>query len=112
MADLLSGADIYVSTSPHDGTSVSLLEAMACGAFPIVTDIPANREWITQGETGFLIPSNDEIGLASRIVEAIRSRGLMEGARKGNRKRVEQQARWSVILKRVSNLYGLALCDP
>ncbi len=54
MPNLLSQADIYVSTSLHDGTSVSLLEAMGSGAFPVVTDIPANREWITNGENGFL----------------------------------------------------------
>jgi len=36
MPDLLAHADIYVSTSLYDGTSVSLLEAMASGAFPIV----------------------------------------------------------------------------
>jgi len=46
MPILLSQADIYVSTSLYDGTSVSLLEAMGSGAFPIVTDIPANRQWI------------------------------------------------------------------
>src|SRR5208337_4734618 len=40
MPDLLSQSDIYVSTSLYDGTSVSLLEALACGAFPVVTDIP------------------------------------------------------------------------
>jgi glycosyltransferase involved in cell wall biosynthesis len=37
MACLLGSADIYVSTSRSDGTSVSLLEAMASGAFPIIT---------------------------------------------------------------------------
>jgi glycosyltransferase involved in cell wall biosynthesis len=43
MPDLLGDADIYVSTSTTDGTSVSLLEAMASGAFPVVTDISANE---------------------------------------------------------------------
>ena len=47
--DYLRSADIYVSTSLSDGTSISLLEAMSCGAFPIVTDIPGNRFWITHG---------------------------------------------------------------
>jgi glycosyltransferase involved in cell wall biosynthesis len=50
MANLLAQADVYVSTSLYDGTSVSLLEAMGAGALPIVTDIPANREWITNGQ--------------------------------------------------------------
>ena len=56
----LGQADIYVSTSLHDGTSVSLLEAMGSGAFPIVTDIPSNREWIHHGQNGFLVPVNEE----------------------------------------------------
>jgi glycosyltransferase involved in cell wall biosynthesis len=64
MAGLLAQADIYVSTSLYDGTSVSLLEAMGSGAFPIVTDIPANREWITTGQNGFLVPVVEEKCLA------------------------------------------------
>ena len=60
MPNLLAQADIYVSTSLHDGTSVSLLEAMGSGAFPVVTDIPSNREWIINGENGFLVSEDEE----------------------------------------------------
>ena len=49
----LSSADVYVSSSLSDGTSNSLLEAMACGLAPIVTDIPANQTWIDDGKNGF-----------------------------------------------------------
>jgi glycosyltransferase involved in cell wall biosynthesis len=49
MASLLAQADIYVSTR-NDGASVSLFEAIGAGTFPIVTDIPANWEWITMGK--------------------------------------------------------------
>ena len=42
----------YVSIPNSDATSVSLLEAMAYGCIPIVSDIPANREWISRGENG------------------------------------------------------------
>ncbi len=80
MPNLLSQADIYVSTSLYDGTSVSLLEAMASGAFPVVTDIPANREWIVDGENGFLVPKENENFLAKKIVEAIRDRRLLREA--------------------------------
>ncbi len=72
MPNLLSQADIYVSASLYDGTSVSLLEAMASGAFPVVTDIPSNREWIADGDNGFLVPKENENLLAKKIVEAIR----------------------------------------
>jgi glycosyltransferase involved in cell wall biosynthesis len=40
-------ADLYVSASHSDGSSISLLEAMACGKPVLVSDIPGNREWVT-----------------------------------------------------------------
>lgn len=48
-------AQIYVSIPSSDGTSMSLLEAMACGAVPVVSDLPANREWIRDGENGIVV---------------------------------------------------------
>ena len=48
-------ADVYASVSKSDGASLSLLEAMALGATPVVSDIPANRPWIEDGTNGFLV---------------------------------------------------------
>ncbi|MCR9172247.1 MAG: glycosyltransferase family 4 protein [bacterium] len=50
-------ASIYISVPSSDGTSVSLLEAMACGTIPIVSDLPANHEWITSGKNGIILKS-------------------------------------------------------
>jgi glycosyltransferase involved in cell wall biosynthesis len=106
MADLLLNAEIYVSTSLEDGTSVSLLEAMASGAFPIVTDIPSNREWIKDGENGFLIPVQDERKLADRIIEAIRNPELMEKTRDRNREMIKERAYWERNVRKVVEIYG------
>lgn len=65
----LKGADIYVSTSSSDSTSVSLLEAMACGAVPVVTDLAANREWIRDCVSGLLFRTCDSEALAEAILE-------------------------------------------
>jgi len=105
MASLLSQADIYVSTSLHDGTSVSLLEALASGAFPVVTDIPSNREWISEGRNGFLVPTDQEEILARRIVEAIRNKALVEKSRRENFHLVREKALWSVIMKKTKRIY-------
>ena len=105
MANLLAQADIYVSTSLYDGTSVSLLEAMGSGAFPIVTDIPANREWIVNGENGFLVTKGEEEFLAGKIIDAIRNRELLEKSQVRNRLMVEQRALWPEYIKRVKNIY-------
>ena len=106
MADLLAQADIYVSTSLYDGTSVSLLEAMGSGAFPIVTDIPANREWIISGENGFLVPINEERILGKRIIDAIRNRDLVEKSRIRNFSIVREKVPWPVNMKKFVDIYA------
>jgi glycosyltransferase involved in cell wall biosynthesis len=58
-------SDIYVSTALSDTTSVSLLEAMSQKLYPIVTDIPGNREWLTSGRHFF--KSGDAADLAAKI---------------------------------------------
>jgi len=65
-------SDVYVSTSRSDSTSQSLLEAMAGGLFPIVSDIAGNREWVTHRRHGYLVPIRDEEALACAIAEASR----------------------------------------
>jgi glycosyltransferase involved in cell wall biosynthesis len=109
MADLLAQADIYVSTSLYDGTSVSLLEAMGSGAFPIVTDIPANREWITDGRNGFLVPVKGEKYLANRIIDAIRDQALREKSKMQNISIVEQKALWPANIEKIQKVYSQLL---
>ena len=81
MPDLLRQHSLYLSATRSDGTSISLLEAMACGTFPIVSDIPANRTWITEGRNGFLVPLNQPDLFAQRILEAVEAPDLIASAR-------------------------------
>jgi glycosyltransferase involved in cell wall biosynthesis len=108
MPNLLSQTDIYVSTSLHDGTSVSLLEAIGSGAFPVVTDIPANREWIISGENGFLIYADEPKSLASRIIDAIRDPRLLEKGRIENLPIVEK-ALWPANIEKIKRMYSKVL---
>ena len=55
---LLAATDVYVLTSRHEGLSFSLLEAMAHGLAPVVTDLPENREAI--GDAGVAIRTSDD----------------------------------------------------
>jgi glycosyltransferase involved in cell wall biosynthesis len=85
MPDLLRSASIYVSMSLSDGASLSLMEAMACGTFPVLSDIAANREWITDGLNGYLIPPDSPEQLAGKLNAAWNHRELREKAAKYNR---------------------------
>jgi glycosyltransferase involved in cell wall biosynthesis len=65
-------ADTYVSCAQSDGTSVSLLEAMASGLPPVVTDIPSNREWVEAGRNGWLASVRSSQEFADSLLRAAR----------------------------------------
>lgn len=52
-------AKIYISIPDTDGTSISLLEAMAYGCLPILSNLPANKEWVVDGKNGIIIDKHD-----------------------------------------------------
>ncbi len=64
----LAQSDFYVSMTRSDGTATSVLEAMSCGAFPILSDIPANRPLVdTAAGIGALVPADDPAALARQL---------------------------------------------
>ena len=65
---LLRGADLYVTASETDGTSVTLLQAMACGVSVIASRNPGNATWVREGETGQLFDVGDVKELAALMV--------------------------------------------
>ncbi len=105
MPALLRGHDIYVSMSVSDTTSVSLLEAMACGLLPIVTDIPANREWIESGRNGLLVPVGDAGALETAMAAAWQDAALRKSASRANQAVVEERADWSENMSVVGALF-------
>jgi glycosyltransferase involved in cell wall biosynthesis len=48
-------AQWWVSLPQSDSVAVSLLEAMAHGCIPLLSDLPANREWVRDGENGLIV---------------------------------------------------------
>jgi glycosyltransferase involved in cell wall biosynthesis len=102
----LSSADIYVSSSLSDGTSNSLLEAMACGLAPIVTDIPANRAWINDGENGFLFPTRDHEALASKIIYLLSNDDTRADFGKRSQEIVRQKAEQQTEMKKLEGAYN------
>jgi len=86
---MLAAHDVYVSASLWDGASLSLMEAMACGAFPVVSDIPANLEWLRDGETALLFPVGDWRRLGKIIATLPDRRDLIARAVAWNRQTIE-----------------------
>lgn len=59
---------IWISIPSSDGTAISLLEAMGYGCLPIVSDLPANREWIQDGVNGIIMTNE---GLENALQRAL-----------------------------------------
>jgi glycosyltransferase involved in cell wall biosynthesis len=102
-------ADLYLSASHSDGTSISLLEAMACGRPALVSDIPGNREWVQPGVNGWLFPDGDEKALAQAIVRAVDQRQQLPEMGRAAREIAEQRADWERNFQELLKAYGLAL---
>jgi L-malate glycosyltransferase len=96
-------ADLYISPSHVDGSSVSLMEALACGVPTLISDIPANREWITDRVNGWLFPDGDAGALAERILEVIKEPAELARIARAGRRTAEARADWprnfSVLLQ-------------
>lgn len=94
---LLHDHDVNVSTSPFDGSSISLLQAMACGCPSIVVDNASNREWIDEGRTGWTFPEGDVAALAERLRRFTGSDRSMDrlGVARAARTTVEERADWT-----------------
>jgi glycosyltransferase involved in cell wall biosynthesis len=92
MAAWLGRADLFLSASLSDSTSVSLLEAMASGAVPVVSDIEGNREWVSDGEGARLFAPGDPGALTRAVERALADESWRTRARAHNRAVVERRA--------------------
>jgi L-malate glycosyltransferase len=109
--EYLRNSSIYLSTSFSDGASICLMEAMASGCFPIVTDIPANRDWIKDGWNGFLVPVGDYELFARRIEQAINNSDLHKAAAQRNRGIITERGSWDKDMEKLALIYQ-SLTNP
>lgn len=109
MAQYLNAADIYVSSSLSDGTSVSLLEAMACGLPIIISDLETNREWIKDYYNGFLVSTKNVEMLSNKIICLAESKELRRTMGQRNLKIAKERADWDKNFKKLEHMYELLL---
>lgn len=101
----MTAADIFVSMPSTDGTSVALLQAMAAGCFPIVSDLPTQRELVEDGASGLRVPPHRPEVLAEALRRALDDAGLRRRAAEANRVVVEERGLNEVEMRRMEELY-------
>jgi glycosyltransferase involved in cell wall biosynthesis len=107
MAGLFRQSQVAVSPSEHDGTPNTLLEAMACGCFPVAGDIESVGEWIEDGLNGLLVDPGDPSALAAGIVQAFNDEQLRQEAQAHNLILIVEKATYRVVMEKAEGFYKM-----
>ncbi len=102
---LFGKARIYVGLSISDGISTSLLEAMVMGAFPIQSCTACADEWITEGQSGLIVPPEDAAQIASAIRRALADDALVDRAAAINARTAAERLDYYAIKPQVIRMY-------
>jgi len=102
-------ADLYISASHVDGSSVSLMEALACGLPCAVSDIPANCEWVTDGVNGWIFPDGNVDALTGIILKAVEQRESLAQISRNARATAETKADWKRNFEELIRAYQLTV---
>jgi glycosyltransferase involved in cell wall biosynthesis len=106
LPQLLSQCGIYVSAAETDGTSVTLLQAMAMEIPVVVSNTPGNAAWlsISPGPTGTLFELGNPADLALKLNEIIEFPEQSHDMTQLGREVVEREANWSLNIWRLDEL--------
>lgn len=105
MAGLFNLAQVAVSVPLSDGMPVTLFEAMACGAVPVVSNLPAPTQMVRQGENGMVVEMRDSTDLAQAIVKLLRDDALRERMKNRNLALVREHGDHNAQMRKMERLY-------
>jgi glycosyltransferase involved in cell wall biosynthesis len=105
LPDGLNAADLLVLPSVHEQFGAVIVEAMACGLPALAVDAHGPAEIVDAGETGWLVPPDDETALADALVEAVN--GEHERRRRGARAYEVARGRysWPALARGLGTVY-------
>lgn len=104
-------ADLYLSASQSDGSSISLLEAFASGLPVLLSDIPGNKDWVRDNadqEVGWLFSEGDVTDLERGIRRAVRNREELSSLGQASRRLAEKEADWEQNFPKLFKAYRIA----
>ncbi len=107
LADLFAAADVVVLPSVREQFGLTLVEGMACGLPAIAVDAEHGpREIVADGQTGWLVPPDDERALAEALVQAVND--AEERRRRGAAACVAVHARyaWPSLATQLAGIYS------
>src|SRR5262249_53867444 len=103
LAAYYSAADLFVLGSHHEGSGYALIEALACGTTPVVTDIPTFRVLTAGGSMGALWTPGDAGSCGDALVAAA---SIDRNAQRGRvSDHFNRELSWSAVGRRAMEIY-------
>ncbi len=101
--------DVFTLTSNVEGTSISLLEAMACGCPIVATAVGGNPEILEYGDCGLLVPARDPEALGNALMALVQDRGIRDDLARRARERAVGVYSREAMAAAYERLYRTAL---
>ena len=108
----LRSSDVFALTSPSEGFSCALLEAMSAGLASVVSDIPANQQLVDAEVHGLAVPFDDEERIAQAFMRLIREPELRRRMGEASRQRVVDNYSTVRVVERYEALLTEVMARP
>lgn len=105
VAEILQAMDLFVLPSLREGLPLVILEAMAAGIPVVATDVGGNRQAVVDGQTGFLVPSDNPDALAAAISQLLQDEAMHRRFSEEARRRFAEQFTVSRMVERYQTIY-------
>lgn len=107
----LAKLDVYVALSREESFGVAIIEAGAVGKPVVVSNVGGLPEVVEDGQTGFIVPTEDPLAASIVIEKLIRDHSLREKIGTAGQLHVSDNYNWNVCLDNMKNLYGQMIKD-
>ncbi len=103
--ELLAILDVAVLSTFYEGTSITLLEAMAAEKPVVASRVGGNPLVVEDGDNGFLVPPNNPEALADRLLQLFADESLRKKMGQAGRRHVQQQFSLNQMMANYEKLY-------
>ncbi|HSI82381.1 MAG: glycosyltransferase [Candidatus Methylacidiphilales bacterium] len=100
-----SAADVFITTPWYEPFGITPLEAMACGAVVVASEVGGLKYTVRHGETGYHVPPHDPDALAERLEYLWRYPRRLKVLSQAGERRVHQNFRWDQVARALEAVY-------
>ncbi|NQT81077.1 MAG: glycosyltransferase [Candidatus Aminicenantes bacterium] len=106
LQEVMRCGDYYISLTTTDGTPISILEAMANGVIPIMSNLRCHKEWIKHLENGFLLDISTAEEVTKGLMLSLKHNQKASLFAEKNFELLKERADWYKIMPEMEKFYN------